>query len=137
MTLAQPATTPPSPTATAYDLLGGEVGLRRLVEAFYRIMDTAPESRGIRALHALDLGQISESLYEWLSGWLGGPALYVQRKGSPCLVGSHRPYAIGRDERDQWLWCMARALDELDIAPRLRQALDPAFARLAEMIRQH
>ena len=130
-------TTSPSPaqTVTAYDLLGGEAGLRRLVETFYRIMDVSPETAAIRAMHGPDLGPITEMLHAWLSGWLGGPPLYTQRKGGPCLVGSHRPYAIGEAERDQWLWCMARALDELDIEPRLRRAIDPAFARLADMVR--
>lgn len=129
------ATAAPAQTTTAYELLGGEAGLRKLVEGFYRIMDTAPEAAGIRAMHGADLGPITEMLYEWLSGWLGGPPLYSQRKSSPCLVGSHKPFAIGEAERDQWLWCMARALDELDIEPRLRRALDPAFARLADMVR--
>lgn len=125
----------PRRTVTAYEMLGGEAALRRLVTAFYRIMDTAPEAAAIRAMHGADLGEITQLLYEWLSGWLGGPPLYIQRKGGPCLVGSHRPFAIGEAERDQWLWCMARALDTLDIDPRLRQAIDPAFARLADMVR--
>ena len=126
---------PPKQTVTAYDLLGGEAGLRKLVEAFYRTMVVSPEVAGIRAMHGSDLGPITEMLYEWLSGWLGGPPLYVQRKGGPCLVGSHQPYAIGEAERDQWLWGMARALDELNIEPRLRSAIDPVFARLADMVR--
>ncbi len=135
MTTSETATAAPARTTTAYELLGGEAGLRKLVAAFYRTMDTAPEAAGIRAMHGPDLGPITEMLYEWLSGWLGGPALYIQRKGSPCLVGSHKPFAIGGAERDQWLWCMARALDELEIEPRLRRALDPAFERLADMVR--
>jgi hemoglobin len=133
MTLTE--TSPPQQTVTAYELLGGEPALRKLVGAFYRIMDAAPEAADIRAMHGPDLGPITELLFEWLSGWLGGPALYSQRKGGPCLVGSHRPYAIGEAERDQWLWCMAHALDEQDIEPRLRRAIDPAFARIADMVR--
>ena len=42
-------------TPTPYDLLGGEDGIRRLVDRFYDLMDTAPEAATVRALHATSL----------------------------------------------------------------------------------
>ena len=47
---------PKQPMATPYERIGGEAGVRQLVDAFYRIMATAPEAAGIRAMHAEDLG---------------------------------------------------------------------------------
>ena len=47
MTTSETATAAPARTTTAYELLGGEAGLRKLVAAFYRTMDTAPEAAGI------------------------------------------------------------------------------------------
>jgi len=129
--LRQEAERPASP----YELLGGETGLRRLIDAFYRIMDEDPEAAGIRAMHAADLSPISQSLFEWLSGWLGGPPLYIMRKGTPCLTGPHKAFAIGPAERDQWLYCMRRALDEIGIDANLQRMFEEPFFRIADMVR--
>ena len=101
-----------------YQLLGGEDGLRELCAAFYRIMDESPEAAGIRAMHGESLAAIEEKLFEYLSGWMGGPPLYVRRTGTVCLTKPHQPYAIGAAERDQWLLCMDRALEEMEPLPR-------------------
>ena len=66
---------------------------------------TMPVENG--RLHAADLSPMRERLPEFLSGWLGGPPLYFQRPDHNCIVSAHRPFAIGPDERDQWLMCMA------------------------------
>lgn len=72
-------------TKTPFELLGGAQGVRRLVERFYQLMDTLPEAARIRALHPADLAGSTDKLYKFLSGWLGGPALYVQEFGHPML----------------------------------------------------
>ena len=123
------------PTPTPYDLLGGEAGVRRLAESFYRVMDASPEAAGIRAMHGADLAPITQYLFEWLSGWLGGPALYIQRKGTPCLTAPHRAFKIGDAERDQWMFCMRGALDQTEIGPELRALLERAFGQVASMLR--
>ena len=45
-------TSPDFSIKTPYELMGGEAGVRRLVDRFYDLMDTAPEAATIRALHA-------------------------------------------------------------------------------------
>ena len=126
---------PKQAVATPYERIGGEAGLRQPVDAFYRTMATAPEAAGIRAMHKQDLGPIAQSVFEWLSGWLGGPPLYVQRRGTPCLTGPHRPFRIDQDARDQWMFCMRQALDELAIDREFRDLLEGAFDRMATMVR--
>ncbi len=124
------------PTAiTPYEQLGGEAGVKALVDHFYDYMDSLPEARGIRALHARDLRGSRRKLFMFLSGWLGGPPLYEQQYGHPRLRARHLPFAIGESERDQWLLCMARALNDMDLPPDLREQLRQAFARTADHMR--
>ena len=122
-------------TPTPYELIGGEAGVRRLVQRFYRIMDEAPEAWDIRRMHAEDLSQAEEKLFKFLSGWLGGPQLYVQEYGHPMLRRRHLPFPIGERERDQWLFCMNQALDEMDLDPAFREQLKVQFWRMADHMR--
>jgi hemoglobin len=125
------AARPPTP----YELVGGEAMVRRIADRFYDIMDSAPEAARIRALHADDLSVVRERLFEFLSGWLGGPPLYFQRPDHKCIMSAHRPFAIGPAERDEWMMCMRRALEECGVPAEMRTLLDAAFLRLAEAFR--
>ncbi len=124
-----------SETATPYELLGGEAGVRRLVDRFYDLMDAAPEAATIRAFHAKSLKASREKLFLFLTGWTGGPQLYVERYGHPMLRMRHFPFAIGERERDQWLWCMDRALDEQEMPEHVRAFLRQRFHQLADHMR--
>lgn len=121
--------------STPYELVGGEAMVRRIADRFYDIMDSAPEAARIRALHADDLSAVRERLFEFLSGWLGGPPLYFQRPDHKCIMSAHRPFAIGPAERDEWMMCMRRALEESGVSAEMRTLLDAAFLRLAEAFR--
>ena len=118
-----------------YEMVGGASGVRRIVERFYDIMDSAPEAARIRAMHAADLSPMRERLFEFLSGWLGGPPLYFKRPDHKCIVSAHRPFAIGEAERDEWMMCMRRALEDCDVAKDVRELLDKPFLRMAEAFR--
>jgi hemoglobin len=120
---------------TPYDRLGGEAGVRRLVGRFYDLMDELPEARPIREMHPADLGSSREKLALFLCGFLGGPPLYVERFGHPRLRARHLPFSIGAAERDQWMLCMGRALEELVSDSLLRMQLEQNFARVADHMR--
>ncbi len=120
---------------TPYRLLGGDPGLRRLVDRFYGLMDEAPEYHGIRKLHPQDLAGSREKLHLFLSGWLGGPPLYVEKYGHPALRARHLPYSIGVSERDAWLACMLQAMEDTGMAEPLRGALLKAFFGTADWMR--
>jgi hemoglobin len=124
-----------SNASTPYERLGGAAGVRRLVDRFYDLMDTQTEAATIRGLHAPDLSKSRQKLYEFLSGWLGGPALYVQRYGHPRMRMRHMQVPIGDAERDQWLFCMERALGECVREPLLLETLRGAFGRMADHLR--
>lgn len=137
--MLQPNITPSEPTFgphnTPYDALGGDAAVRALVDTFYDHMDRESEFQIIRNLHPEDLTSSREKLYEFLSGWLGGPNLYIEKHGHPRLRGRHMPFPIGKVERDQWLQCMDRAMDDHNIEGELRSFLNLRFAHVANFMR--
>lgn len=128
-------TSEPSHQHTAFDLIGGDARLRELVDRFYDLMDLEPEFAGIRALHPTPLDGSRDKLYWFLSGWSGGPSLYIERFGHPRLRARHLPYAIASGERDQWLRCMAWAMQEVGIAEDLQERLMQSFYQTADWMR--
>jgi hemoglobin len=121
--------------ATPYALLGGDAGVRALVDRFYDLMDREPRYAVIRRLHAADLGGARDKLYWYFSGWLGGPNLYIQRFGHPMLRARHLPFSIGIPERDAWLACMEQALQDCGVVDALREPLLGAFSKTADWMR--
>lgn len=127
----------PAPVATPYDLLGGEAGVRRLVDAFYDQMESDPDAAGVRGLHGPDLALARDRLADWLSGWLGGPAVFHQRHpGRPCLMSAHHAFDIGPLETGQWLSCMRRALEGSGAPQPLQRAMLLAFGRMSQGMRR-
>jgi hemoglobin len=97
---------------TQYEQLGGEPAVQKLVNRFYDLMDQRTDTFELRAMHAKSLKISREKLFLFLSGWLGGPALYIEKYGHPQLRARHMPFTITPLERDQWLGCMNHALQE-------------------------
>lgn len=120
---------------THYDLMGGDEAIRRLVDRFYDLMDSSPEAANVRTLHAASLKQSREKLYMYLTGWTGGPPIYEDKYGHPRLRMRHMPFTIGTRERDEWLWCMNRALDEQPMPDELREDLRGKLSHLADFMR--
>ncbi|MEW8691790.1 MAG: group II truncated hemoglobin [Candidatus Thiodiazotropha endolucinida] len=118
-----------------YERIGGEAAVRELVDRFYNLMDRQQEAKKIRDLHAKSLKISREKLFLFLSGWLGGPDLYVQKYGHPRLRARHLPFSIGIEERDQWIYCMRKALSAMDLDAKLQEELNLAFFRAADFMR--
>ncbi|MFK7960752.1 MAG: group II truncated hemoglobin [Phycisphaerales bacterium] len=125
------------PDRTPFSELGGEDRVRELTDRFYDRMDTDEAYRVIRALHPADLANARDRLFKFLCGWLGGPQLYMEEFGHPRLRMRHAPFPIGEQERDEWLGCMAVAMDEMEIDGVLRRFLDGRFAHVADFMRNH
>lgn len=118
-----------------YQLLGGEEGVRKLAETFYEVMDELPEAETIRKMHAESLVDVKQKLFEYLSGWMGGPHHYHKKYGTICLTKPHQPYAIGPAERDQWLMCMDEALRRIGASDELKAMLKEPMFGIADAIR--
>lgn len=125
----------PGKPVTFYELLGGTEQVRTLVDHFYDIMDSDPRAAGIRAMHPEDLAGSREKLYMFLTGWTGGPQLYIERYGHPFLRRRHLPFSIGESERDQWMYCMVKAMHELGIEEAVMVRLAEALYGVADFMR--
>lgn len=119
---------------TPFQILG-EDGIRDLTDAFYDIMDTLPEAAGIRRMHAANLDPMKDKLAEYLTGWMGGPPVYAQKYGGVCMTEPHEPFHIGPEERDQWLLCMDKALEQIGASDELVEMLKIPMYRIADAIR--
>lgn len=119
---------------TLYENMGGENGIRRLVERFYHHMDSLAETKAVRDMHR-DLAVSKEKLFCFLSGWSGGPQLFIERYGHPMLRARHLPFSIGNAERDQWLHCMRLAISDVGYPAPLDRELMNAFGRVADHMR--
>lgn len=118
-----------------YDRIGGEAKVRELVDRFYDLMDTLPQAQPLRSMHARDLRVSREKLFMFLSGWLGGPQLYIEKYGHPRLRQRHMPFAVDADARDQWMQCMIQAMEDVGIEESLREELKAAFYKTADFMR--
>lgn len=118
-----------------YELLGGETAVRKITKRFYEVMETMPEAQGIRKMHPQNIQISEEKLFLFLSGWLGGPQLFVEKYGHPRLRARHLPFAIGKSERDQWMLCMVQTFDDLKIEEPIRSELLHALLNLADHMR--
>lgn len=118
-----------------YERIGGAAKVRELTHHFYQLMDELPEAYAIRKMHPASLQGSEDKLFKFLSGWMGGPQLFVQEHGEPMLRRRHLPFPIDNAARDQWLMCMDRALLEVVADEQLRQELVAAFHKVADHMR--
>lgn len=125
----------PMTQMTPYEAVGGEPMVAALVDRFYLLMDTVPQFAGIRAMHPADLKGSRDKLFMFLSGWFGGPDLYVAAHGHPRLRARHMPFSIGSAERDQWVACMVLAMEDVGIPEGLRAKLLENFFNTADFMR--
>jgi len=118
---------------TPYEELGGEQPLRRLVDHFYdRIRRDSPL---LREMHPADDRNSRRNLFEFLSGWMGGPDLYTERKGHPRLRMRHLAFSIGPKEAEEWMRCMRGALADTGVVDPLLGYLDRQFERTTRHVR--
>ncbi|RDH82798.1 MAG: hemoglobin-like protein [endosymbiont of Galathealinum brachiosum] len=120
---------------THYESLGGEKSVRELVDRFYDLMDKKSDMTELRELHAPDLTEARKKLFMFLSGWLGGPSLYIEKYGHPRLRQRHISFVIGEIERDQWMSCIQQAMTDMNIESELKQILYDAFYKTADFMR--
>lgn len=122
-------------TTTTYEKIGGEAVVGMLCDRFYELMDTTPQFSELRAMHPESLQGSRDKLYMFLSGWFGGPDLFVEKFGHPRLRARHMPFAIGTKERDQWVACMVLAMEEVGISEDIRKVLLNNFFNTADFMR--
>jgi hemoglobin len=120
---------------SVFAVLGGELGIRALVDRFYDVMDIDQDLKVLRDVHGASLTSARDKLYWYLCGYFGGPQHYIERFGHPRLRARHLPYSIGIKERDQWLLCMARAMQDLGYPEERSNRLLEIFFGVADWMR--
>ncbi|MGA7271247.1 MAG: hemoglobin-like protein, partial [Acidimicrobiia bacterium] len=76
-----------------------------------------------------------QKLYEFLSGWMGGPPLYWERRGHPALRMRHARFSIDAEAALQWSACMRAAIASSAIPNPAASWLSDELARVADMLR--
>jgi hemoglobin len=118
-----------------YDAIGGIDKVDELVDRFYDLMELEPQFAELRAMHPQDMATSREKLKFFLTGWMGGPDIYSQKYGHPMLRARHLPFKISLLERNQWLACMYRALEECGIDGNVAKQLEESLFNTADWMR--
>lgn len=125
-----------TPLQTPYDRIGGAAGVRQLVKTFYDLVETEPEGEPLRVMHneGNGLAHAREAQFMFLSGFLGGPQLYVEQFRHSNVRQMHAHLAVGEVEAQSWRSCMEKALaktTDADTAALLMKT----FTRVAQALK--
>jgi hemoglobin len=96
----------------SYQAAGREVGIRKLVDAFFDRMGSDSRFQVIYDMHPEHKEVSRDKLARFLCGWLGGPKLYQEKYGGISIPRVHEHLDIATPERDQWLTCMRETVAE-------------------------
>jgi hemoglobin len=115
---------PAEATPTLYEWAGGATAIRRLMDAFYDLVERDDLLSpffpgGVRELHR-------DHVAAWWSEVLGGPPRYTAELGGyENMVAHHRNLAITSDQRLRFATLMSLAADDagLPADPEFRSAL--------------
>lgn len=124
-------------SASLYERLGGEAGVRRLVEVFYDIVEGEAAGHDLNLLHLRGHGVAHSRIeqFNFLSGFLGGPKLYAEKHGHSNVRRMHEHVAINAHARDSWLNCMELALDRCGTDVPTKSAVMAHFKSVAANLR--
>lgn len=123
---------------TPYAQIGGRDAVFRLSERFYDVMEEREPA--LARLHELDEnGKVSRRSRDrfglFLVGWLGGPDDYARQHGHPRLRMRHARVPVDVAQRDAWIRCMDRAMDECALPSPTRDFLSQRFREVANFLR--
>lgn len=111
-----------------YISIGGEATARAIANEFYDIMERDPMVTELLAVHPQPMDRIREVFSLYLMMWLGGPDTYSKQRGHPRLRARHLPFTVTPKLKEQWMYCMRKALakhvDNIAVVNRISLALD-------------
>lgn len=119
-----------------YQQIGGQTAVTQLANQFYDVMQRDKCALQVLNMHPKDLTRSRKRLANFLCEWFGGPKLFGEPYVKPdWLKQRHKHLDIGIEARDQWMYCMTTAMQELNYDSQLQQELTQAFFELAGYIR--
>ncbi|WML49556.1 globin [Neobacillus sp. PS3-34] len=102
----------------------GEATLHKLIDTFYGLVAQHPD---LSPIFGDDFSEIARKQKQFLTQYLGGPALYTEEHGHPMMRARHLPFPITPVRAQAWLSCMNQAMDTVGLQGPLR---DEFYARL-------
>ena len=84
-------------------ILIGEKTLHHLIDAFYRRVGIHPD---LIPIFPEDLTETARKQKQFMTQFLGGPALYSEEHGHPMLRARHLHFEITQTRAKAWLHCM-------------------------------
>ena len=117
---------------TVFDRVGGSAWFYQLLDFFYEDVIRRDE---IRNLYPDDLTDSKKNTADFLIQYWGGPSSYSERRGHPRLRMRHAPYAIGEYQKESWLASMRFALDQMQPAKEINEAMTEYFLMAADHMR--
>jgi hemoglobin len=118
------------------DRIGGEPKVHELVDRFYDLIESLPQGRGILDMHLKGhgLAHVRSAQFEFLCGFFGGRQYYHEHHGHMNLREIHAHVDIRRQDAEDWLSIMDKAMTDKNIDVELRQQLHSTFHRAAMML---
>jgi hemoglobin len=106
-----------------FELGGGAAGMRRLTEAFYRLVFADELLAPLFNEHG---DHHADRLAMWLTELLGGPAEHTEHRGGfDVMKGAHLNLQITEPQRARWAELMYRASAEAEMPEEFRRRLLP------------
>lgn len=106
----------------------GEQNLKELVDNFY---NHVMKDDSINHLFTTDMDLVKKKQLLFLTGFLGGPSIYVAEYGHPRMRLRHMPHAITEQSAISWLKNMRKAIWELNIDESLKIEIFNRFPKTA------
>jgi hemoglobin len=121
---------------TMIDRIGGEPKVHELVDHFYDLIESLPQGRGILEMHLKGhgLAHVRSAQFEFLCGFFGGRQYYSEHHGHMNLREIHAHVDIRRQDAEDWLAIMDKAMTDKNIDVELRQQLHSTFHRAVMML---
>ncbi|MFD2670740.1 globin domain-containing protein [Marinicrinis sediminis] len=108
------------PPESLYEWIGGEETIRKMVEAFYPIVQQNPQ---IGPLFPEDIEPVQDKQFLFLTQFFGGPPLYSNAYGHPMMRARHLPFPITKERADAWLGCMKQALEQIGMEDKKKKMI--------------
>ncbi len=125
------------PKTTPFEMIGGTEPIRRVVDAFYDLLESEPRYAELRAMHAPDMAPMREALTGFFTGWMGGSREWFTAQGGFCVMTRHSKMPITEKTAKQWSDAMRAALVVAAVEPGFAEQMDQILTRLAAgMVRE-
>lgn len=118
------------------DRIGGEEKVHHLVNHFYDLIETLPQGATIMAMHQRGhgLSHVRPEQFNFLCGFFGGRRYYQELHGHMNLREIHAHVEIRRQDAEDWLAVMGRAMVDTGVGDREHGEIMATFRRAALML---